>query len=326
MTSFPQTLMRIRENPVAQAELKHQQRDLVLQQKWKRFPTLFGMALGIGIISYLALHAAPLLTAWIAPLVDLPQGDMDAILRGWFDTITLLSGALIMIHHLSFATAALQLAATSISREKHGRTWESLLLTGVDARKIIFGKWSATMRTLWQAYRPLLFLRFAIALWMGATSGTARFSSYFSPPSLLDMILIGAITALFPLCYAGFTVMLGLLASLLVHSETAAHRVASALHFGTTVVSLCFILITFALPYPYYSIDQALVSMIPALFVTPLDGGMLALIGMIASNGSVSRDYLFGLILCVALYAGLMWLGLRGAQALAVRQRALPPR
>lgn len=323
MASFPQTLKRIRQNPVAQAELNHQQRSTTTQQKWKRFPTIFGIALVIGLLSYLAVLSTPELAALLTPLIGLPESELDVLLRGWFDTITILIGALIMIHHLAFATAALQVAAASISREKNGRTWESLLLTGMDARQIIYGKWSATLRTLWEAYCPLFFLRLAVALWMGAASGATRFNPYFSPPSLLDILLIGGITALFPLCYAGFTVMLGLLASLMVTSEIAAHRVASALHFSTIVLSLCFILATFALPY--YDIDPALVSMIPALFVTPLDGGMLALVGMIASNGSISRHYLLGLLLCGALYAGLTWLGLRGAQRLAIRQRALPP-
>lgn len=319
MASFPQTLKRIRENPVAQAELNHQQRSTAAEQKWQRFPTIFGVALALGVLSYLVVLVSPAL----ATVLKLPLDELDRLLRGWFDTITILIGALIMIHHLAFATAALQLAATSIAREKGGRTWESLLLTGVDARQIIVGKWSATMRTLWVAYRPLLLLRFAVALWMGAASGATRFSPYLSPPSLLDMLVIGGITSVFPLCYAGFTITLGLLASLFVASEAAASRLASALHFVTILISLGFILLAFTLPY--YDIDPTLVSIIPALFVTPLDGGMLALVGMIASNGSVSRHYLLGLLLCVALYAGLTWLGLRIAQGLAVRQRALPP-
>lgn len=318
MASFPQTLRRIRTNPVAQAELNHQQRTTT-HHRWQRFPIIFAVALVLGVISYSTLQIVPTL----ARRFGVPAQELDLLLRGGFDTITILTGALIMIHHLAFATAALQLAATSIAREKGGRTWESLLLTGVDAREIIVGKWSATMRTLWLAYRPLLLLRFGVALWMGAASGATRFSTYLTPPSFIDMIVIGGITALFPLCYAGFTITLGLLASLLVSSETAASRVASALHFGTIVVSLSFILIAFMLPY--YDIDPALVSLIPALFVTPMDGGMLALVGMIASNGAISRSYLIGLLVCVALYAGLTWLGLRGAQRLAIRQRALPP-
>jgi ABC-type Na+ efflux pump permease subunit len=319
MASFPQTLRRIRTNPVAQAELNHQQRSPTTHHRWQRFPVIFAVALALGVLTYSALRGVPVL----ARRLDVPAEELDVLLRGGFDTITILTGAMIMIHHLAFATAALQLAASSISREKGGRTWESLLLTGVDARQIIVGKWSATLRTLWTAYRPLLLLRFGVALWMGAASGATRFSTYLTPPSFIDVIIIGGITAIFPLCYAGFTITLGLLASLLVSSETTASRVASALHFGTIIVSLSFILIAFMLPY--YDIDPALVSLIPALFVTPMDGGMLALVGMIASNGAISRSYLIGLLLCVALYAGLTWLGLRGAQRLAIRQRALPP-
>lgn len=319
MASFPQTLRRIRTNPVAQAELNHQQRSSTTHHRWQRFPVIFAVALTLGVVMYSALQTIPVLAARFG----VPARELDRLLRGGFDTITILTGALIMVHHLAFATTALQLAASSISREKGGRTWESLLLTGVDARQIIVGKWSATLRTLWLAYRPLLLLRFAVALWMGVSSGAIRFSPSIAPPPLPDMIVIGGITAIFPLFYAGFTITLGLLASLLVTSETAAYRVASALHFCSMFLSLCFILIAFLLPF--YDIDPALASMIPALFVTPLDGGMLALTAMIGSNGAISRSYLFGLLLCVALYAGLTWLGLRGAQRLAIRQRALPP-
>ena len=208
MASFPQTLRRIRTNPVAQAELNHQQRNSTTHHRWQHFPVIFTVALALGVLMYSALQTVPVLAARFG----VPAQELDRLLRGGFDTITILTGALIMIHHLAFATAALQLAASSISREKGGRTWESLLLTGVDARQIIVGKWSATLRTLWLAYRPLLVLRFAVALWMGASSGAIRFSPSIAPPSLPDMIVIGGITAVFPLFYAAFTITLGLLA------------------------------------------------------------------------------------------------------------------
>src|SRR5690606_35757803 len=38
------------------------------------------------------------------------------------------------------------LGANSILREKQGRTWETLLLTNIDARQIVLGKWWATIR------------------------------------------------------------------------------------------------------------------------------------------------------------------------------------
>src|SRR5450432_1719425 len=166
MASFPQTLI---DNPVAVAELNHQQR-AGNQQKWRRWPGIFAVGLSIALISNLCLLIAP----QIAALLSVSFADLNDLLHGWFGTITILMGALIMIHHLSFSTAALQLASTSIAREKQGRTWESLLLTGVDARRIVFGKWWATLRTLWQVYRPLLPLRFVVALWIGLTGGIAH--------------------------------------------------------------------------------------------------------------------------------------------------------
>ena len=315
MASFSQSWI---DNPVAEAELTHQQRSPALQ-KWDRWPKIFSGGFIIALIS----NASLLFVPQIAALLSLPVTDLSDLLYGWFGTMIILMGALIVLHHLSFSTAALHLASTSIAREKQGRTWESLVLTGVDAQRIILGKWSATMRTLWQAYRPLLVLRFAVAVWMGMSSDLVRVSPFFTTPPLPNIFLIGSITAIFPLCYAAFNVTLGLLASLLVTGETAAYRVASLFQFISVAISLSMIALSFALPF--VGIESGVVSFIPALFVTPLDGGMLALIGLIANRGEASLFYLIGLLLCIAFYAALTCGALLAARTLAVRQRALPP-
>ena len=306
------------DNPIARAELSHQERS-VPRLKWRRFPVIFGLGLGVALISNGGLLFAP----QIAPLIRIGPDDLTELLNGWFGTLMVLLGALIMIHHLAFATSALQLGSTTVAREKEGRTWESLLLTGVDARRIVFGKWLATVQTLWQVYRPLLILRFAVALWMGLAGGLARISPFSAAPPLISVILIAAVTSIFPMCYAGFTVMIGLLASLLAKNETTAHRIGSLFLYLTFFLSICMILVTFL--FSFTNIELGLASVIPAIFVTPLDGGMLSLIGIVADNATASLSYLFGLLLCMALYAGLTWLGLRGAQTLAVRQHATPP-
>ncbi len=316
MASLPRTFV---DNPIARAELNHQERTAE-QRRWRRWPALFMFALGIGLLSNVVVLLAPLL----ARPIGMPVDNLREILFGWSGTVTILIGALIMIHHLSFSTAAIQIASSSIAREKRGLTWESLLLTGVDARQIVFGKWWATMRTLWRAYRSLLWLRFAVALWMGLSVGTSRISPFASQPALLDVLLIGLVTAIFPLCYAAFAVTMGLLASLLTGQEAAAYRLATLLQFSAIFLSLCMILFTLALPLA--DMEPGVVSLVPALFVTPLDGGMLALLGLVANSESGTLYYLLGLVVCIAFYAGLTWGLLRGAQALAVHQRALPPR
>lgn len=316
MASIPQALG---DNPIARAELNHQQRASA-SQRWRRWSVLFSLALGVALVSSLTLLFA---LPQLALLLRMTVPDLEEVLRGWFGTLTVMIGGLIMIHHLSFSVAALQLASTSIAREKQGHTWESLLLTGVDARRIVYGKWWATMRTLWQTYRPLLTLRFCLALWVGTIGARAQANPFFAEPPLLSVILIALVTAIFPLTYAAFAGTLGLLASLTVANEVTAYRVGTALHFGTIVVSLGMVVLSFALPFG--DIEPALASVIPALFVTPLDGGMLAIIGINTGSGLASHYYMLGLFVCVALYAGLTWVLLRGAQALTVRQRALPP-
>lgn len=316
MASLSQTLS---DNPILRAELSHQQRELATR-KWRRWSVLFSLGLVVALLSSLSLM---IVLPQLSLLLRVPVRDLEEMLRGWFGTLTVMIGGLIMIHHLTFSVSALQLASTSIAREKQGRTWESLLLTGVDARRIVYGKWWATMQTLWQAYRPLLVLRFALALWVGTLGATAQVTPFFTPPPLFYIVLIAVVTAVFPLSYAAFAGTLGILASLTVRSETTAYRVGTALHFGTIVVSLSMVMLSFALPFG--DVDPTIVSLIPALFVTPLDGGMLAIIGINAGSGSASLYYLIGLFACMALYAALTWASLRAAQALTVRQRALPP-
>lgn len=316
MASIPQSLS---DNPITRAELTHQQ-SLAPSHKWQRWSVIFGLGLGVAAISSLILA---LFVPQLAGLVRVSPRELESLLRGWFGTLTVLLGGLIMIHHLSFAAAGLQLAAASIAREKQGRTWESLVLTGVDARRIVYGKWWATMQTLWQMYRPLLALRFVAALWVGMIGARAQLAVPLAAPPLLNIVLIALMAAVFPLCYVAFTGTLGLLASLVVTSETTANRVASLAYFGTIAASLSMVMITFALPFG--DIEPMIASLIPALFVTPVDGGMLAIIGIHTGGGAASSYYLLGLFLCIALYGALTWAGLRGAQALSVRQRALPP-
>src|SRR5690606_38761643 len=58
------------------------------------------------------------------------------------------------------------LAASSIHREQEGHTWESLLLTTLDPRAIIYGKWWATLRALWGDHVMVCWLRFGFAAWV----------------------------------------------------------------------------------------------------------------------------------------------------------------
>jgi hypothetical protein len=239
-------------------------------------------------------------------------------------------GALIMIHHLAFASSALQLAAAAIAREKQARTWESLLLTGVDARRIIVGKWWATMQTLWADFRLLVPLRFGVALWLGVAQRIVHLNPFFVAPTLPVIILISVVVAVFPLIYAAFSAVVGLLAALITNSETSAARLGSLLHFGTIALSFAALMLVISLPFAFElgrGADPAVAALLPGVFVTPLDGGMLSLVGMITGGAGegVSGVYLVGLALCTLLYALLTGAALWAATRLAVRLRVTPP-
>src|SRR5579871_5340497 len=51
----------------------------------------------------------------------------------------------IYIVHVLTALRALDAGANAISREHTGQTWDALILTGVNARQILFGKWRAVL-------------------------------------------------------------------------------------------------------------------------------------------------------------------------------------
>jgi hypothetical protein len=53
----------------------------------------------------------------------------------------------------------LGLSSNSVSRERKGRTWDVLLLTNVDARQVVLGKWWASLVALWGDHAMIAFLR-----------------------------------------------------------------------------------------------------------------------------------------------------------------------
>ncbi|HRF99264.1 MAG TPA: hypothetical protein PLZ51_28825, partial [Aggregatilineales bacterium] len=46
-----------------------------------------------------------------------------------------------------------------ITRERKGQTWDVLVLTNVDARQIVLGKWWASLVALWGDHAMIGFLR-----------------------------------------------------------------------------------------------------------------------------------------------------------------------
>jgi ABC-type transport system involved in multi-copper enzyme maturation permease subunit len=56
----------------------------------------------------------------------------------------------------------LGLSSNSITRERKGRTWDVLVLSNVDARQVVLGKWWASLVALWGDHAMIGFLRIGL--------------------------------------------------------------------------------------------------------------------------------------------------------------------
>jgi hypothetical protein len=107
-------------NPIEWQEMKHQERSIpaAMRRYWWLAPLMLALAVG-GVASMLRQVTAPtretaLYVIWI-------------------------------VHALAVARA-LAAGANAISREHVGLTWDTLVMTGVSARWILFGKWLGVLR------------------------------------------------------------------------------------------------------------------------------------------------------------------------------------
>jgi len=133
------------DNPITWQELTHQERTTprFLRRWW---------VLGPFMLALMIVGVAITLTQ-----VDYPTRELGIYM--------------IWIVHIATALRALIAGANVISREHVGQTWDSLVMTGVSARQIMFGKWRAALRrsgpwmvalgTIRLAMIPIFFLALA---------------------------------------------------------------------------------------------------------------------------------------------------------------------
>lgn len=187
----------------------------------------------------------------------------------------------------------LALAAGSISREKTNKTWETLLLTGVDASQLVRGKWWATVRTLWKDFALVWLLRLGMVAWLvHVTEGEFLFrESLFNLSTDMTYMLFGAaMVAVYTLLDAMLTAALGVVAALAdIHP--------GAVTLGAIALRLVLTFLPLSLPFYFYTQHE----IHEAIFYMGFWGVCL--------------------LITALLTVGL----LRLAQTLAVRQHALPP-
>lgn len=274
--------------PVARAEQQHQTR---LMESTRSGTLWIGLAylllypaLAISIVFYFGALLTEVFPA-LASAISAP------VLAFGFAASTLLIAMNVALY-VVVTLVALGLASASIGREKQGKTWDTLLLTGVSARQIVQGKWWATLSTLWPDFALVWMLRLGMIAWL-VTIGGEEFLYHASiaglPPRLFALILAAAMVALHTAIDAGLTAALGMTGALAEGQGLAAALIVIVLRMLWSVAPL-------VVPYHVFATYEMHDSEFHMLFWWAF---------MLVST------------LLTALF-------LRGAEWLAVRQQALP--
>jgi hypothetical protein len=321
-------------NPIIRAELLH------LRRK-RRVPgpaTLWARRSMLGSAGLLALFifgAALGLGLTYPDIYD--SAERMLLARTTYPFILLLALTL----HLHFTTIqrTLTLAADTIRREKRSGTWESLLLTGVDARRLVLGKWWAVVRMVWRDYVLLAGLRAGVSVGLGAMVFANQGGALVVlgegeagdpvPGVLLAACFVIALTLVNGL----FTTAAGVTGSLLSQGQSQSTVAAQLVRLGAVMIPVLLLAIPLAaiiahlitLPTPEALEFGSVWNPLLWLQITFLDNGTLAT-AMIASAVDPIWLQMVGVALAaLCVYLLLTAVLLRLGQWLARRQGVSSP-
>jgi hypothetical protein len=238
---------------------------------------------------------------------------------------------------------ALLLASETIAREQRTGTWETLLLTGVDAGQIVRGKWWATVRHVWPSFLMTALLRLGVVTWVGLFFGVdyANSSPFYPQPS--QMLISSALTIALGVVSSALASACGVLASLISRRNGTTLVLAIVVYAGVLAANL----VVFGLAAHFFNWRLYLASslyindyarpswqafhILSAAGVSVVDQGSILAVTMLqyqlhytVYTFYYTMNSLVGGVLALLIYPALTWAVLRLAQVLAVRQGALP--
>ncbi|RMF80702.1 MAG: hypothetical protein D6737_07225 [Chloroflexi bacterium] len=203
------------EHPVSQAELKYQRYILETSRAgrvWIWLAYLMLIPAMLISITFLVMGAA----RWFDPSADTL---LLNVLYGTLGIPLMYLVAMNLATYLVVSLITLGLAANSITREKENRTWDNLLLTNVDARHIVFGKWWATLRALIFDHSMLIILRIGIFVILVMEIERVFVTAKLPPTRIddtpLNLIVVLLLMVAYAALDAAFTVALGVITPLL---------------------------------------------------------------------------------------------------------------
>lgn len=191
-------------NIVAQAEFRHQRFVISNARSGTIWIVLALVLLIPAFIGSLIFFISALITPFIS-LQILPAELNNNLAFAAFLLLIVMNIALYAVVQL----ITVALGANSILREKQGRTWETLLLTNIDARQIVLGKWWATIRALGGDQFMVALLRFGLVAWV-----VQAYAPVEPALAALHVLLLAAIITTFTVLDAAYSSALGIFSPL----------------------------------------------------------------------------------------------------------------
>lgn len=234
------------DNIILQAELKHQYYVLEKSRVGRLWIAMAAVLLVPAFIASIVFFVHGLISPFVSfTLIPDPLGSSLAF--NAFLLLIVMNVAMTVVVTL----VTLSLAANSISREKNGKTWESLLLTNVDSRRIVWGKWGATVQALWGDQWMVALLRLGLIGWFVSRFDYALPPVPFNlPPQVVHLLILTALILAYSIIDAAFTAALGVMIPLTNWSGTITYTLvlsgrvlATALSAGWLVVMAQFLIL-----------------------------------------------------------------------------------
>lgn len=315
-------------NPVTGAEINHIQRQQAAGSwlSWLNRLLWWGMLAGsTGMVIFSVVLPVSNPTIYATPGLKHPA---VAYLLGALTLATFYT-------HFRLMLQTLVMAVNSISREKRGSTWESLLLTGIDARQIIIGKWRAIIALTWRDYLCLGFIRIGVTIGIGTLVFTEPRLGFIpllmigNSPTILPRMLLAA-GSIFTLTMLNgvFTAAAGVLGGFFTRDQTSSQTSGMATRMALVMTPVLLILIPVLyviLTIPSATASPALQDMMNIAMFTQIgliDNGTFIAAGIANPLGDWLLRYAIAIVGVVLIEIFLTWFALRYACWLAKRQGA----
>jgi hypothetical protein len=327
-------------NNIARAEMQYQARMLRQRRGWRAW-------LGRRMVD------AALIVALFLALLSAVAALLRVNTQPFYEAVPLLlifPPMVAVMLHFGLIIRALAFSSNSIARERQQDSWDLLVLTGVDARQVVMGKWAATVRSLWPSFIRLGLLRACIVLFLGSLLGTGgNYASLYGGdfrvviPSIFQFIIAIGFIFVATACNLLFTAACGVSASVRHRSAGVALARGIGIRLGIifliagVVIGCAFILPRFFL-YLYQSLSilaSDLYIMVMGSLASIVDNGVVLgtmyVTTRVEYGDGSPYDYRYQILLVVAmaglllLYLGLTKVLLQRTIRRLVRQGVTPP-